>query len=111
MAKQKNIPFGGSNFRHLYSVLLQPTLLKVDVSAVSSLCCGPKNAESLLCFNITLHSRTSRQGLSIKHVGLHNLPPIAFIQISFWQPKKTDPFTYMVFSGFWFLLCFQPSEI
>ena len=33
----------------------------VDISAVSSLCCCPKNAESIICFDINLHSRTSRE--------------------------------------------------
>ena len=49
------------------------------------ICCGhfcsfflvllPKIAESLLCFHVTLHSCTSREGLSIKHVHLNNLLP------------------------------------
>ena len=54
----------------------------MDISAVSSLCCCPKNAENLICFDITLHSRISREGLSIKHVDLPHLPPKAFIQTS-----------------------------
>ena len=45
---------------------------------------APKNAENLLCFDITLHSNTSREGLSIKQVDLPNLPPIPFIQTSAW---------------------------
>lgn len=35
----------------------------------------PKNAESLLSFDMTLHLCTSSEGLSIKHVDLYNLHP------------------------------------
>ena len=35
----------------------------------------PKNGESLLSFDMTLHLCTSREGLSIKHVDLYNLHP------------------------------------
>ena len=66
---KENIPFGRSNFSHLYissqlcwkfhfdnfdfgtldwSSLDSASLFAMDVSAVSSLCCCPKNAESLL---------------------------------------------------------------
>ena len=47
----------------------------LDISAVSSSCCCRKKAERLLCFHVTLHSCTSREGLSIKHVDLNNLLP------------------------------------
>ena len=68
---KENIPFGRSNFSHLYissqlcwkfhfdnfdfgtldwSSLDSASLFAMDVSAVSSLCCCPKNAESLLFF-------------------------------------------------------------
>ena len=68
---KENIPFGRSNSSHLYissqlcwkfhfdnfdfgtldwSSLDSASLFAMDVSAVSSLCCCPKNAESLLFF-------------------------------------------------------------
>ena len=95
---KENIPFGRSNFSHLYissqlcwkfhfdnfdfgtldwSSLDSASLFAMNVSAVSSLCCCPKNAESLLFFYISLHWHTLREGLSVKHVAVHvhNLPP------------------------------------
>ena len=125
--RKQNIPFGGSNFSHLYfsnqffwkfrsgnldfsslnwSFSSSASSFALDVSAVSSLCCRPKNAESLLCFDITLHSQKSREGLSNKHMDLHNPPPITFIQTSAREPRKIEPLTYVVFFGFWFLLYF-----
>ena len=38
-------------------------------------------------------------------------PHIAFIQTSTQEPQKFEPFTYIIFSGFWFLLYFLSSEI
>ena len=69
--------FGNFDFDSLdWSFSGSASTITVDISAVSSLCsCPPKNAENLICFDLTLHSRTSREGLSIKHVDLRNLPP------------------------------------
>ena len=82
---KQNILFGGSNLSHLYfsgqlcwkfrfgnfnfglldwSFSGSALSFAVDVSAVCSLCCCPKNAESLLCFDITLHSWRSCPFLS-----------------------------------------------
>ena len=82
---KQNIHFGGSNLNcislassvesfalatsiSVYSIDHSQTQLHhyfaVDVSAVSSLCCCPKNAESLLCFDVTLHSCRSCPFLS-----------------------------------------------
>ena len=60
---KQNIPFGGLNFSYLIdfgSFLGSASSGSVDISAFSSLCGCPKNAESLIniCFDINLHSRT-----------------------------------------------------
>ena len=132
---KQNIPFGGSNFSHLYfsnqfflkfhsgnldfsslnwSFSGSASSFALDISAVSSLCCCPKNAESLLCFDITLHSQKSREGLSIKYMDLHNQLPITFIQTSAGERQKIEPLTlsYSLDFGSCFtfnLLKFRPN--
>ena len=40
----------------------------------------------------------------------HNLPPPAFIQTCAWEPQKIEPFIFVIFPGFWFLLHFNPLK-
>ena len=53
--------------------------------------------------SLCIHAH-QEQGLSIKHIDLRNLPPYSFVQTSARVPRKIEPFTYVIFSGFWFLL-------
>ena len=53
--------------------------------------------------SLCIHAH-QEQGLSIKHIDLRNLPPYSFVQTSARVPREIEPFTYVIFSGFWFLL-------
>ena len=53
--------------------------------------------------SLCIHAH-QEQGLSIKHIDLHNLPPYSFIQTSAREPRKIEPLMFVIFSGFWFLL-------
>ena len=123
---KENIPFGGSTFSHLYissqlcwkfhfdnfdfgtqldwSSLDSASLFVMDVSAVCSLCYCPKNAESLLFFYISLHSHTSREGLSVKHGDLHvhNLPPYSVHPNQY--PGTSEIWAFYIHHILWILL-------
>ena len=63
---------------------------------------GIFSLKTFVLTSLCIHAH-QEQGLSVKHIDLHNLPPYSFIQTSAWEPWKIEPFTYVIFSGFSFL--------